>query len=304
MDSQRDVNAVSTAGAARLALGSAQFGLSYGIANTRGRIAHEEALAILEEARRAGIDTIDTAAAYGDSERVLGELGTRGLRVVTKLPAIPKHIEDVAAWVDRSVAESIARLRVPRLYGLLLHRPQDLLTRRGDRLYQSIQRVQASGLVKKIGVSVYGPDELDALLPAYPVDLVQAPFSVLDRRLEVSGWMQRLKEQRVELHSRSAFLQGVLLMPAGARPRRFERWQPIWRAWHQWLDETGLSALQACLGFVLAHPEIDRLVVGVDGSSHFSEVVAAARLSGAVLMPPSELSSDDLDLIDPSRWNA
>jgi aryl-alcohol dehydrogenase-like predicted oxidoreductase len=288
--------------AGRLALGTAQLGLHYGVANRAGRVSSSDAAGIVGEARRAGIDTIDTAAAYGESEAVLGEAGVGGFHVVTKLPAIPGDAGDLEAWFERSLAASLARLRVERVYGLLLHKPQDLLTEAGGRLYDLLLRARASGRVRKIGVSIYSPRELDELRPAFPLDLVQAPFNVFDRRIEASGWMRRLKADGAELHARSAFLQGLLLMPPSDRPARFARWATLWRAWDEWLEGAGLTALQACVGFVLAHAEVDRLVVGVDSVAHLAEIVASA--APLAELPGPVLSSDALDLIEPSRWSA
>lgn len=284
----------------RLALGSAQFGMPYGISNAAGHITSAECGAVLLAARQAGMDTIDTAIAYGDSERILGELGVGGWRVVSKLPPVSGQNRDVLRWVEQSASESLARLRIPVAYGFLLHRSQDLLGPNGERLYRGLQRLKESGAVQKIGVSVYEPAELDALPPRLPIDLVQAPFNILDRRLKTSGWIDRLKTLGVELHSRSAFLQGLLLMPRDQRPAQFNRWRPLWSSWDRWLDETGQSALQACLGFVLSEPGIDRVVVGVNSRIHLSQVLTAATPSQ--WYPPAELSTDDRALIHPSRW--
>ena len=111
----------------RLALGTVQFGLNYGIANQQGQVSHDEAKAILDHASAHGIDTLDAAIAYGNSEQRLGEIGVQHWQVVSKLPAIPEGCSDISQWVADSVKESLQRLKIKRLYGLLLHRPQQLL---------------------------------------------------------------------------------------------------------------------------------------------------------------------------------
>src|SRR5581483_2256099 len=110
----------------------------------------------------------------------------------------------------------LLRLDVKTLYGLLLHRPQQLLGAEGPTLYQALQGLKKGGQVQKIGVSVYAPSELELLNLRYRFDLVQAPFNLVDRRLHTTGWLQRLKEDGVEIHTRSAFLQGLLLMSPAA----------------------------------------------------------------------------------------
>lgn len=285
----------------RIALGTAQFGLDYGIANHKGQVSLGKAKVILRYAHDNGLDTLDTAMAYGDAERRLGEIGIGGWRVVSKLPVLPKGTSSVANWVTQVVADSLQRLRTERLYGLLLHRPDDLLSSRGKTLYGVLQGLKTRGLVEKIGISVYGPDELDNICNHFDVDLVQAPLNVLDRRLVESGWLSRLLRRGTEVHVRSVFLQGLLLMPAGSRPARFRRWQELWDRWQTWLASTGLSPLSACLGFALNQPGIDRVIVGVEDLSQLQEILTAASVCIPAL--PDDLCSGDLDLINPSRWH-
>jgi aryl-alcohol dehydrogenase-like predicted oxidoreductase len=284
----------------KLALGTAQFGLPYGVANRRGQVGSDEAAAILGRARDAGVDTLDTAIAYGDSERRLGHIGVGHWRVVTKLPAPSANDSDLARWAREATRGSLERLGIPRLYGLLLHKPRLLLGSQGEALQATLVSLKDEGLVEKIGVSVYGPEELDALWPHFRPDLVQGPLNVLDHRLRTSGWLQRMRDEGTEIHVRSVFLQGLLLMDAASRPPRFDRWEPIFERWHCWLTEAALSPVKACIGFALSHSEIARVVVGVDSLAQLDEVLGALHQPSLSL--PPELVCNDLALLDPSRW--
>ena len=119
----------------KLALGTVQFGLDYGVANTSGRVTVQEAGAILQSALAYGLDTLDTAIAYGESEAVLGQLGIQRWNTVTKLPAVPDDCQDVAQWVQEQIQQSINRLGVSQLHGVLLHRRIDLILRRNVRRF-------------------------------------------------------------------------------------------------------------------------------------------------------------------------
>ncbi|HEX2825381.1 MAG TPA: aldo/keto reductase [Burkholderiales bacterium] len=284
----------------RLALGTAQFGLTYGVANRSGQVAYEDSQRILARARQAGLDTIDTAVGYGESEQRLGSIGVAAWRVISKLPAIPESCPDVARWVDESVESSLRRLRLRRLGGLLLHRPAQLMGERGVELYTALDALKQRGIVDKLGVSIYDPHELDALWPRFALDIVQAPLNLLDRRLASSGWLAKLHAMGVEVHVRSVFLQGLLLMSAAARPGYFNRWSSVWRKLDEWLRDGGASAPAACLAFAAAHPEVARIVVGVDNPAQLEDLLAAA--SGTAPAPPPDIASDDPDLINPSRW--
>ena len=285
----------------RLVLGTAQFGLPYGIANRSGQIDSAQAAGILNLAWSAGIDTLDTAAAYGDSELRLGEAGVRSWRIISKLPAVPDSAADIGAWMRVSLARSLGLLGTASLYGLLLHQPQQLLQPMGAPLYRALLQAKDRGEVEKIGVSIYAPEDLDAIWPHFKFDLVQGPMNIFDRRLGTTGWLAKLRSAGVEVHIRSIFLQGLLLMDRSTRPAQFNAWQRLWDPWHRWLDQESMTPLQACLGFALSHPDVDGVVVGVDSLPHLRGILDNAGRTS--VPPPGYLQTDDLDLINPSRWS-
>ncbi len=293
-------SANTAAGAVRLALGSVQFGLAYGVANRSGQVSPAEAKEIIQAARSAGVDTIDTAIGYGDSEACLGNIGVTDLNVVTKLPGLPGELADVRSWVEKEFAQALLRLRLTRVYGLLLHRPSDLSGRYGAELWAAMAYLKNRQLVEKIGVSIYEPIELDFLTARFDIELVQAPFNLLDQRLSSSGWMDRLKKKNVEIHTRSAFLQGLLLMSRKEIPSKFERWNGLWDRWHQWLQAGDTTALRACLAFPLSFAQIDRVVVGADSAQQFREILRALARPLSQDLP--ELRCDSEDLINPAIW--
>jgi aryl-alcohol dehydrogenase-like predicted oxidoreductase len=285
----------------KLALGTVQFGLDYGVSNASGRVTTLEANAILKRALVLGMDTLDTAIAYGDSEDVLGHLGIGGWKIITKLPAVPTDCHDLAQWVYDQIQQSMSRLGVNQLHGVLLHRPSQLLERKGPALNAALQGIKAQGMTRKIGVSVYGPAELDELFDSYAFDLVQAPLNILDRRLMDSGWASSLHDAGVEVHSRSTFLQGLLLMPPSQRPSKFNRWADVWKVWDSWLARERLSPVQACMRYATNLPAIDRVVLGVDTVKQLNQTVEAA--GGELVSLPDFNSLLDDRLINPASWN-
>ena len=284
----------------KLALGTVQFGVDYGIANQEGRTKLDEARAILRTAFKSGIDTLDTAIAYGDSEQRLGEVGIENWHVISKLPSIPEDCNNITGWVVESVNASLARLKIKKLSGLLLHRPMQLLESNGSELYGAMKAIKTMGLVEKIGVSIYEPKELDLLWPYFDLDIVQIPFNILDRRMLSTGWLKKLHEADVEIHVRSIFLQGLLLMEPAGRPAYFQRWQSLWQLWDRWLDEENLQPAEACIRYALSFPEISKVIVGVDNQEQLEELISKA--AGCELTPPAALMSEDPELVNPSQW--
>jgi aryl-alcohol dehydrogenase-like predicted oxidoreductase len=295
-----DLKAEGSGQLRRLALGTVQFGLEYGVANRTGRVEVEQMRDILGLAHKAEIDTLDTAISYGQCEQRLGEIGIHGWQVVSKLPALPDQCDDILGWVRASVQGSLRRLAIPRLSGLLLHRPRELLGANGVALHRALCVIRELGEAEKIGVSIYDPEDLELLWPRYALDLVQAPFNVLDRRLVSSGWLARLHDGGVEIHVRSVFLQGLLLMQEGTRPRYFDRWQSVWERWQRWLASENVSALRAALGCALAQRAVGRVVVGVDSVGQLRDILAAGADDAADC--PDQLGCSDPELINPSMW--
>jgi aryl-alcohol dehydrogenase-like predicted oxidoreductase len=285
----------------KLALGTAQIGLNYGISNQRGQVSIDEAAAILRCARAAGITMLDTAVSYGDGEKRLGDIGVQGWHVISKLPSIPDDVADVERWITDTVRRSLENLRIDQLYGLLLHRPSQLTETRGDVIYAALLRLREINLVRNIGISIYEPSELEPLHGRFELNIVQAPLNLFDQRLIETGWLDRLAAGRTEVHARSVFLQGLLLFTPEDRPAKFNRWNEHFRRYDSWLRQHARSRLEACLAFVLSIPQITNVVVGVESASQLGEVVAAA--ADAPSLPARELTSTDPVLIDPRAWS-
>tara|TARA_R100000935_G_scaffold4427_1_gene10466 strand:+ start:13828 stop:14715 length:888 start_codon:yes stop_codon:yes gene_type:complete len=286
----------------KLALGTVQFGLPYGVANQQGQVAASEVQTILNSARTNGIHTLDTAIAYGESECVLGGMSLDGFDIVTKLPSVPDECTDVAGWIERELEGSLSRLNVSRVDSLLLHNPGQLSGSMGQIIYKTLLEKKNEGVIKRVGVSVYSPDELLLLIESFQFDLIQAPFNIIDSRLKEAGLFEKLALSGTQLHVRSVFMQGLLLMSAASRPEKFNRWSSLWSTWDQWLKEVNLTPLQACLRYALSIPEIEKVVVGVDSAIQLSEILKASE--GYCPITPPILNCSDPNLLNPSLWNS
>ena len=284
----------------KLALGAAQFGFQYGIASNAAMLSVDEMARILSFAKQSDIDTIDTAIAYGDSELNLGVVGVKKFNVITKIGSIPSGVLRPADWIFSQVKDSITRLKVDRLHGVLLHQPNQLKGEYGDIIPRALEALKAEGLVKKIGASIYSPFELDAILNACPIDIIQAPFSLIDRRLEESGWLERLKSLGVEVHARSIFLQGLLLMKKESIPEKFHLWQDTWIIWHDWLSRNNYRASEICLNFVSQFEGISKIVVGVDNLDQLKALATSNLFFENISYP--NIACNDERLINPSNW--
>ena len=284
----------------RLALGTVQFGMNYGIANKTGQVTEAEVCKILDKAKTSGINTLDTAIAYGESESVLGKFNLNHFKIVSKLPSMSYDKSKVKGIVVKNVLDSLQRLNISTLDALLLHRPSDILTV-GDEILDAVAELRRDNKIRKFGISIYDPAELELHLGKYQIDIVQSPLNIFDRRILAGAWFETLSKHNIELHVRSIFLQGLLLMPKDQLPIRFNRWHKQFESWHNWLRESGLNALQACLLFAKKIPEINRVVIGVDSSSQFREILAAWNTEAITV--PDKFKIDDKELITPALWD-
>lgn len=290
-----------------LGLGTVQFGLDYGVSNARGRVQPDEASRILSEARQRGIRLIDTAVSYGDSERVLGVItnGDDWYRIVTKLPAIGRvQVTDRdIEGLRKTVTESLDRLRCSRIYGLLAHRAEDLTSPGGDGIYGLMAELKVAGIVDKIGVSVYTADQIDRIVERYDIDLMQLPVNVFDQRLIRSGSIDMLHDRSVEIHARSIFLQGLLLMPPESMHPRFDPYREYIGDYHSFLTSHGMTPLEGAFTFVRTVPEIDVVVTGVTSVSELEANDRAFHAAGLESPDFSRFAVSDEQLVNPATWD-
>lgn len=297
----------------RLALGTVQFGLAYGITNAAGQVPEAEVRRLLAVAQQSGISTLDTAALYGESEAVLGRVlpGFPPFRVITKTSKVAAgdSAEDAVARLQASFAASLKKLGAPAVAGLIAHEADDLIGPHGEALWAAMLGLKASGKVGKIGASIYTGQQIDALIARFPLDLVQVPFNALDKRLIDGGQLARLTKAGTEVHCRSIFLQGLLLQSPEAIPAKFGPLIGAVRRLHDTFAQYGLSPLEGLIACVLGTPEIGRLVVGVTAKRELEELVAAEQRASAVLAAKPDLMAaiapiriDDPAILSPALW--
>ena len=286
----------------KLGLGTAQFGMYYGISNSSGQVKKSEIANIIRYARKNRVDLIDTAISYGESEQILGQIGVESFNVITKLPDYPKNCENITTWTKNKVLNSLRRLGVNSIYGLLLHRSNILTGPAKNKLKDALIMLKSEGLVKKIGVSIYDPKELDILAKDIKFDIVQAPLNLIDQRLESSGWLSRLHDDGTEVHTRSTFLQGLLLMSRKHIPSKFNRWSHIWDRWENEIKRLKKSAIEICLSYSLSKLRVNKVIIGIQSEEQFKTVLQASK-NIFKLQKTNFIKSEDELLINPFNWN-
>jgi hypothetical protein len=286
----------------KIAIGTAQFGIPYGIANKNGRVAYGEVEKILSIAQDNKVDTIDTAMSYGNSEEVLGNFGVKNFKVITKLPEIPLNSNiNIRDWILKQVENSLKKLQTDKIYGLLLHSPNQAYGEIGEKIFNTLFDLKSEKIANKIGISIYNPKDLDYLIANYTIDIVQAPFNLIDRRIIETGWLEKLYQLSIELHTRSSFLQGLLLFSRNDIPPEFELWSKIWDRWNEYQKLNKISAIELAFKFCLLQEHVNRVVVGVDNCIQFKELINISNNCSIIKNWP-KISSNNEKLINPSEW--
>lgn len=288
----------------KIALGTAQFGKHYGISNQLGQPNVISVKQILALAAERAITFLDTAPFYG-CEALLGNLLSaqqHHFNIVTKTLAIQKKSIDNNDVIQlrKNFRQSLINLKQDSLYGLLFHHASDLLVPGGEVLYETTLNLKSQGLIKKVGVSVYSEKEIEQLLDRYIFDIIQLPLSIFDQRFLRNGYLKAFKKAHIEIHARSIFLQGLLLMNVESIPDYFLSIKQHFYRYHTFLTQQKLAPVTAALNFVLGIPEIDNIICGVNQRSELLEILEVNTTLPTELFAAFQLEKECY--WNPSQW--
>jgi uncharacterized protein len=284
----------------KIALGTVQFGLDYGISNKTGKINPAEVADILDYAFHNGIDTIDTAVAYGASESIIGSIladKEYNFDIVSKFSS-----EDSSERFDYVLKSSLQKLHSKRLKGYLAHSFDAF---KQQSLRQCLCKAKDQGLIQKIGVSVYYPEEIRWLLEKNIVfDIIQLPFNVFDQRfLSMFG---DLKARNIEIHARSIFLQGLFFMDIEDLPEHFHSVKDRLIDLQKIADTTNIPLSALLLNHAVMQKDIDKVVIGISRLAELRENISAFHhedQSRTVYSKLDSFSITDEKIILPFNWS-
>jgi len=290
----------------KLAIGTVQFGIDYGVTNQIGKTPTGEVKKILEYAQNHSIQVLDTSPAYGESEEVLGEANLESFNVITKTAYISNsgiENKDIAE-IENTFQQSLLTLGVDSIYGLFVHNARDFYKSGNWEFYEKLMEFKERGLVKKIGVSVYDRSEIDELYNKYFFDMIQLPMNVFDQRLDDRIMFKELKRGNIEIHARSIFLQGLLLNETSSLPNRFKRVFPMLEEYFLNLEKAGMSKIEGALKYIHDIEEIDYAVVGINNVRQLQQINEAFNnISKSTEKKDfSMYACHDRQIIDPRKW--
>lgn len=294
-----------------LCLGTVQFGMDYGIRGKK-KPPLSDCLEMLDYAVHNGISAFDTANAYGEAEDVVGSYFEKnpavrqGIQLISKFH--PNLLDDVAQEqyypvMRANLEESFRRLHTDYLDCYLLHSARYVYN---DAIIETLARLKQEGLVKSVGVSAYETEEAKTGIMRDNLDFLQLPYSVLDQRMLREGVLALAKERGFPLHSRSAFIQGLILMKPEEVPQFLrEKATLILQKIGQFCKETGLTRIQLAMGFVKRQAAISHLVFGVRNLEQLREDIAAFQMEisdDVAAELEARFGNISADIVMPSLW--
>jgi aryl-alcohol dehydrogenase-like predicted oxidoreductase len=281
----------------KLAIGTVQFGLSYGINNELGKPSLKTVTDILRLASLNKIDTLDTANSYGDSENIIGLCSDFNFKIVSKFSKIKDAKE-----LEIQLASTLKNLRIQNLYAYLSHNPKELIL--NQKIWESLINLKSNGKINKIGYSVYTKQELDSLLKLDIIpDLIQLPFSLLDRAFE--SYLPELKSKNIEIHSRSVFLQGLYFMNFDKLPKKLESLKPALSELNDICNYNNMKMNELALQYVNSNKFIDKILIGVDSLEQLQnniESVSNKNITVNILDSINRVNTNFQELLNPSNW--
>ena len=218
---------------------------------------------------------------------------------MTKIPKIDENLSFQNNFIEKKLKSSLINLKKNNIYALMFRNPTNYINKNKIRLWEEAKELQKTGLITKLGITIYDPIELEESFNILQPDLVQCPYNLFDRRIEYSSWLNKLFQKNVEIHTRSVFLQGLLLRKNNELPEKFLKYKKIWDNYHNWLQENNISALEACINFILENKEISKMVIGIENKEQFNEII---RVKEKKINFPSWKESIEEELIDPRKW--
>lgn len=293
----------------KLALGTAQFGLDYGISNSQGQVPYSQVKDILEHASALGINTLDCAGSYGNSEKVLGELPESGhFNIISKIPALTNNETSINKYLQRS----LMHLQRDEIDVLLFHQADNLITHpKKKQLFKQLQILKSQNVVKKIGVSVYSPEQLQTIADNFSIEVAQVPINIFDQRFISKDIINLCQEKQIKLHARSLFLQGLLFIEQERLVSYFTPFKDKLKAFSQLAKHLNCSTLSLALAIVtqesFSHNNvIEQLVVGVCNVEQLTEIVDAYSQATTLNISKNELlilADSRVGFINPSMWS-
>jgi len=278
----------------KLIIGTANFGKKYGIA--KSKVDQRTLSKILEYAKYQKLKYFDTAILYKNNQKLTNNLNSQS--------TINLKIAPNKKWINLDYIHKkfhdMSRDKNIKINSIMFHDVKILFTINGKLIFKNLMILKKRNFFKKIGVSIYDFEDLNFILKNFKINVVQCPFSILDRRLINDKWLKKLNSSKIEVHVRSIFFQGLLTNENLTKNRYFKRWQPKFQKWFKDINKNDFSTSDVCLSYVLKY-KIDKIVVGINDQNHLDSIINFKKVKN--LKKFDYIKNDKKNLYDTRKWS-
>ena len=282
-----------------ISIGTAQFMNNYGVNRVLKNFNFQEKTKLIKSAQNNNVLHIDTAFSYGKAHKELGKIGVKKFKVTTKLPLLSIKTKNLEKKITNLIFQAIKDLKIKKIDTLLIHSFKNLIELDKKRYLDSLKKIKSKGLVNNIGISLYKSNEVNKILKFWKPDVIQLPYNVFNRDIEVKKILPLLKRKKIKVQVRSVFLQGLLTRIK--RPKKFLKWKKHFDEWFQWCQKNQIDSKTAALLFVKDNKTIDKIIIGFDSSRQLQDILKARKIKKKYSFP--KIKCKDRKLLDPSNWS-
>lgn len=285
---------------AKLILGTAQFGLKYGINNTKGKPTDTSVDEIFENSLREGIRTLDTADAYGNAIDQIGkfhEKSTQKFEIITKFKDVGEEFS-----FDYWLESTLEKMNIEMLFCSMFHSTNDYFTK--PHLLDLLLDFCNKGLVKYIGVSIYTNEQFEKVIDDPSVQLIQLPYNLLDNMNQRGDLIKKAKANNKIIHVRSVFLQGLFFMDIDKLPIRLKPLKAELEYLQHIVKESNISMQTLALKYVASNTDIDGILIGVDNINQLQDNIESLnmKIPQTIINHINSISTQHLELLNPVNW--
>ena len=286
----------------KLILGTVQFGLDYGVNNTTGKPSKVNIKSILDSAFNSGIQLLDTAEAYGDSQNKIGEYhnnSTNKFNVITKFSS---NVDGFSLNIIERVYNNLKILNVDKLYCYMFHSFNDF-NKYFEKYRKDLLILKRDGIINNIGVSLYSNDEFESVLEFDEITLIQLPFNLLDNNNKRGNILKKAKAKRIEIHTRSVFLQGLFFKNTSNLSIKIKPLRPYLNLLNDLCDEE-YKMNDLALNYVCNQNNIDKVLIGVDDVHQLESNILSEKknIEKELIENIEAINVKETKILNPSNW--
>ena len=278
----------------KIILGVTQFGLPYGIMNTLKIDKKKELKKIIVYSKKKKINHLYTSKYYGSANKFLASENVKIFNIITKF----KKKDMLKKNFDSELNKFKEILQVDKI-SIMIDGFEKFNKEVSLKVYKKLIKLKNKKIISKFGFSIYSFKNIDKICKTYKPDIIQCPYNIIDRRLEKKGLIKFFSKNKIEIHVRSIFLQGLLLSKPSELPKKFLRWKKIFENFYEQMKYQKYTNLEGCLNFVTKNNKINKVLIGINDLNQLKEIISV-KCHKKIKFPNIIVKNEKL--INPAKW--